>query len=42
MGKPDSVEELAEQRIRVLHYGKLRLVFKNNRLVPGSGMQRDP
>ena len=42
MGKPDEVEELTAQGIRILHYGKLRLVFKNNKLVPGSGMQRDP
>jgi curved DNA-binding protein CbpA len=42
MGKPDEVEELAAQGIRILHYGKLRLVFKNNKLIPGSGMQRDP
>ena len=42
MGKPDEVEELAAQGIRVLHYGRLRLVFKNNKLVPGSGMQKDP
>jgi curved DNA-binding protein CbpA len=42
MGKPDQVEELAAQGIRVLHYGKLRLVFKNDRLVPGSGIQREP
>jgi hypothetical protein len=42
MGKPDQVEELAAQHIRVLHYGKLRLVFKNNKLVPGSGIQREP
>ena len=42
MGKPDQVEELATQNIRILHYGKLRLVFKNNKLVPGSGIQREP
>ena len=42
MGKPDQVEELAAQQIRILHYGKLRLVFKNNKLVPGSGIQREP
>ena len=42
MGKPDQVEELAAQQIRILHYGKLRLVFKNNKLVPGSGVQREP
>ena len=42
MGKPDQVEEFAAQQIRVLHYGKLRLVFKNNKLVPGSGIQREP
>ena len=41
MGTPDQVEELAAQGIRILHYGKLRLVFKNNKLVPGSGIQRD-
>jgi len=42
MGRPDQVEELAAQGIRILHYGKLRLVFKNNKLVPGSGIQREP
>jgi curved DNA-binding protein CbpA len=42
MGKPDQVEELAAQGIRVLHYGKLKLVFKNNKLVPGSGVQKEP
>jgi curved DNA-binding protein CbpA len=42
MGKPDRVEELPASGIRVLHYGKLRLVFKNNKLVPGSGIQREP
>lgn len=42
MGKPDQVEEIAAQQIRILHYGKLRLVFKNNKLVPGSGIQREP
>jgi len=42
MGKPDQVEEVAAQGIRVLHYGKLRLVFRNNKLVPGSGIQREP
>ena len=42
MGKPDQVEELPAQGIRILHYGKLRLVFKNNKLVPGSGIQREP
>jgi curved DNA-binding protein CbpA len=42
MGKPDQVEELATQGIRILHYGRLRLVFKNNKLVPGSGIQREP
>jgi hypothetical protein len=42
MGRPDQVEELAPQGIRILHYGKLRLVFKNNKLVPGSGIQREP
>ena len=42
MGKPDQVEELAAQGIRILQYGKLRLVFKNNKLVPGSGIQREP
>jgi len=41
MGTPDQVEELAAQGVRILHYGKLRLVFKNNKLVPGSGIQRD-
>ena len=41
MGKPDQVEELPAG-IRILHYGKLRLVFKNNKLVPGSGIQREP
>jgi len=42
MGKPDAVGELTAQGIRILHYGKLRLVFKNNKLIPGSGMQRNP
>ena len=42
MGKPDQVEELAAQGIRILHFGKLRLVFKNNKLVPGSGIQKEP
>jgi len=42
MGTPDQVEELAAQGIRILHYGKLRLVFKNNKLVPGSGIQKEP
>jgi len=42
MGRPDRVEELAPQGIRILHYGKLRLVFKNNKLVPGSGIQKEP
>jgi len=42
MGKPDQVEELAVQGIRVLHYGKLKLVFKNNKLIPGSGIQKEP
>jgi curved DNA-binding protein CbpA len=42
MGKPDQVEELPASGIRILHYGKLRLVFKNDKLVPGSGMQREP
>ena len=42
MGKPDQVEELPAGGIRILHYGKLRLVFKNNKLVPGSGIQREP
>lgn len=41
MGRPDQVEEFAAQGIRVLSYGKLRLVFKNNKLVPGSGIQKD-
>ncbi|MBM3802243.1 MAG: J domain-containing protein [Acidimicrobiia bacterium] len=41
MGKPDQVEELPAQGIRILHYGKLRLVFKNNKLIPGSGIQKD-
>jgi len=41
MGKPDQVEEVTPG-IRVLHYGKLRLVFRNNKLVPGSGIQREP
>ena len=42
MGKPDQVEEAAAHGIRVLHYGKLRLVFKDNKLAPGSGIQREP
>ena len=42
MGKPDQVEDLGSQGIRVLHYGRLRLVFKDNKLVPGSGVQRGP
>jgi curved DNA-binding protein CbpA len=42
MGQPDQVEELTSQGVRILHYGKLRLVFKNNKLVPGSGIQKDP
>ncbi|HEU0005475.1 MAG TPA: DnaJ domain-containing protein [Terriglobia bacterium] len=42
MGRPDQVEELAAQGIRVLHYGRLRLVFKNNKLIPGSGIQKEP
>ena len=41
MGKPDQVEEIAMQGIRILHYGKLRLVFKNNTLIPGSGVERE-
>jgi curved DNA-binding protein CbpA len=41
MGRPDQVEELAAQGIRILHYSKLRLVFKNNKLVPGSGIQKE-
>ncbi len=40
MGKPDRVEDHPENQIRVLHYGKLRLVFKNGRLIPGSGVSR--
>ena len=42
MGRPDRVEEIAAQDVRILHYGKLRLVFKRNKLVPGSGIQREP
>lgn len=42
MGRPDQVEEIAAQELRILHYGKLRLVFRNNKLVPGSGIQREP
>ena len=41
MGKPDDVEELTAQGVRILHYGKLRLVFRNNKLVPGSGIDKD-
>src|SRR5262249_5291656 len=41
MGTPDEVEELTAQGIRILHYGKLRMVFRNNKLVPGSGIERD-
>lgn len=26
---------------RVLHYGRLRLVFKNGKLIPGSGVQKN-
>jgi hypothetical protein len=42
MGRPDRVEEIAAQDVRVLHYGKLRLVFKSNKLVPGSGILKEP
>lgn len=42
MGRPDQVEEIAAQGLRILHYGKLRLVFRNNKLIPGSGIQREP
>ncbi|MCI0421965.1 MAG: J domain-containing protein [Acidobacteria bacterium] len=41
MGRPDHTEELPAQGIRILHYGKLRLVFKHGKLVPGSGIQKD-
>jgi curved DNA-binding protein CbpA len=39
MGKPDQVEEIPSQNLRVLHYGQLRLVFRNDRLIPGSGVE---
>lgn len=39
MGKPDLVEEAPSLDLRILHYGKLRLVFRNGKLVPGSGVQ---
>jgi len=41
LGKPDRVEEVATQRVRILHYGKLRLVFNDNKLVPGSGIKQE-
>ena len=40
MGKPDFVEELPASQVRILHYGQLRLVFQNDKLVPGSGIQK--
>jgi hypothetical protein len=38
MGKPDLVEELPSQDLRILQYDQLRLVFRNGKLVPGSGI----
>ncbi len=40
LGRPDSIEESADQRIRVLHYGNLKLVFREGKLVSGSGIER--
>jgi curved DNA-binding protein CbpA len=40
MGKPDHVEEIPSQNIRILHYGQLRLVFRNGKLIPGSGVEK--
>jgi hypothetical protein len=38
MGKPDRVEEIPSQNVRILHYGQLRLVFRDGKLMPGSGV----
>jgi hypothetical protein len=35
MGNPDRVEEDFSRGLRILHYGKLRLVLKNGKLVQG-------
>ena len=40
MGKPDHVEEIPSQNMRILHYGQLRLVFRNGKLIPGSGVEK--
>jgi hypothetical protein len=40
MGKPDRVEEIPSQNVRILHYGQLRLVFRDGKLVPGSGVDK--
>jgi DnaJ domain len=40
MGKPDRVEETPSQNMRILHYGQLRLVFRNGKLIPGSGVEK--
>jgi hypothetical protein len=35
MGEPDRIEEDSSQNLRVLYYGKLRLILRNGQLVQG-------
>jgi hypothetical protein len=35
LGNPDRVEEDSSQALRILYYGKLRLILKNGKLVQG-------
>ena len=35
MGNPDRIEEDSSHSLRILHYGKLRLILQNGRLVQG-------
>ena len=35
MGDPDRIEEDSAQNLRILYYGKLRLILRNGKLVQG-------
>ena len=39
LGQPDSVEEFPSTSTRILHYGRLRLIIKDGKIAPGSGME---
>jgi curved DNA-binding protein CbpA len=39
LGRPDRVEESSADGLRILHYGKLRLLIKDGKVAQGSGVR---